>query len=131
MQNMDPKWGKAYWFVHWQLPAYQQLVQAFLRDIITEEELKLFIKWHDYSPDPRPGISKSDVEIMNALIYNLPDKLAARWMLRFGLISREEHKKLLKAEGLHPDWIDKVAESEFLNNLTDERTSVKTALTSL
>jgi len=131
MWNMDEKWARAYWFSHWQLPAYDQLVEAYFRGVISLEELRKFIIWHDYSPDPRPGISKSDVDIMNELIYRMPDKLDARWMLRWGVVNKDEYKKLRAMDGLHPDWLEKVAEAEFLNNLTDERSAVKTAIASL
>jgi len=131
MWNMDEKWAKAYWEAHWELPAYEQLVEAYFRGIISLEELRKYIVWHDYKPTPRPGISKSDVDIMNELIYRIPDKLDARWMLRWGVINRDEYKELRKKNGLHPDWIEKVTEAEFLNNLVDERSAVKTAIASL
>jgi len=126
----DDYWARAYWWSHWELPAFGQLQEAYFRGIITESELKQFIKWHDYSPDPRPGISKSDLEIMFELIFKMPDKLDARWMRRWGIINSEEHKQLLKAEGLHPDWLDRVALAERMNMLADERTEIKSALRS-
>ncbi len=126
----DDYWARAYWWSHWELPAFGQLQEAYFRDIITREEFRKYIVWHDYSPDPRPGISKSDVDIMNELIFKMPDKLDARWMRRWGIITTEEHKRLLKYEGLHPDWLDRVALAEKMNMLSDERTEVKSALRS-
>jgi len=131
MWNMEEKWARAYWEAHWELPAYEQLVEAYFRGIITLEELRKFIVWHDYKPTPRPGISKSDVDIMNELIYKMPDKLDARWMLRWGIISRDEHKKLIAMTGLHPDWIEKVSRAEFMNNLMDERTALRSAIVAM
>lgn len=123
-------WARAYWWSHWELPSFGQLQEAYFRDIITLEEFKKFIQWHDYSPTPRPGISKSDMEIMYELIFKMPDKLDARWMRRWGIIDSEEHKKLLKYEGLHPDWLDRVALAEKMNMLQDERNEIKSALRS-
>lgn len=124
----DEYWSRAYWWSHWELPAFGQLQDAYFRGIITEDELKQYIKWHDYSPNPRPGISKSDLDIMYELIFKMPDKLDARWMRRWGIIDSEEHKQLLKAEGIHPDWIDRVALAEKMNMLADERSEIKSAL---
>ena len=123
-------WSRAYWWSHWELPAFRQLQEAYFRGIISESELREFIKWHDYSPEPRPGISKSDQEIMFQLIFKMPDKLDARWMRRWGIIDSDEHRDLLKYDGLHPDWLDRVALAEKMNMLSDERTEVKSALRS-
>jgi len=118
-------WARAYWWSHWELPAFGQLQDAYFRGIITEEELKKFIQWHDYSPTPRPGISKSDLEIMYQLIFRMPDKLDARFMRRWGIIDTETHKELLKMTGLHPDWLDRVALGEKMQLLIDERSEAK------
>ncbi|MBW2672789.1 MAG: hypothetical protein JRD89_05125 [Deltaproteobacteria bacterium] len=120
-------WSRAYWWSHWELPAFGQLQEAYFRDIITRDEFEQYIKWHDYSPTPRPGVSKSDLEIMYELIFRMPDKLDARWMRRWGIIDSDEHKQLLKYEGLHPDWLDRVALAEKMNMLSDERTEIKSA----
>jgi len=54
----------------------------------------------------------------------MPDKLDARWMRRWGIIDSDEHKQLLKYEGLHPDWLDRVALAEKMNMLSDEQISI-------
>ena len=124
-QGLSEYWAKNYWEAHWVLPSFENIRDAFWRGIISEEEFKKYIVWHDYKPEPRPGISKSDQEIMLELSYDLPGKIDVRWMLRWGIIDRETAKELLKMKGLHPDWIDRVAEAEYLNQLLDERTRVK------
>ena len=127
----DELWCRAYWEAHWKLPSFEQLQEAFFRGIINLDEFRKYIVWHDYKPTPRPGISKSDVDIMNELIYKLPDKLDARWMLRWGIITKEEFKQIISWRGYHPDWLDKVYEGEYWNLLLDERTAVKSAITAL
>jgi len=127
-QGYDELWSRAYWHAHWELPSFENLREAFWRGIISLQEFRQYIIWHDYAPFPRPGISKSDVDIMNELSYKLPGKIDARWMLRWGIITREEHEKLIKMEGMHPEWIKKVAEAEYMNMLLDERTGVKSAV---
>jgi len=129
-QGLTEYWAKNYWEAHWVLPSFDNLREAFWRGIISEEEYKKYIVWHDYKPEPRPGISKSDQAIMAELSYKLPGRIDARWMVRWGLISKEDLKALTKAEGMHPKWIDKVTEAEYLNQLLEERTRVKSEYTS-
>ena len=124
-QGLNKYWAENYWEAHWVLPSFSDLREAFWRGIITKEEFQKYVVWHDYKPDPRPGISKSDLDIMAELSYKLPGRIDARWMVRWGIIDLDKLKDLTRAEGMHPDWIDKVAEAEYLNQLLDERTRVK------
>jgi hypothetical protein len=130
MQGFSEEWSKAYWFAHWELPGFGELREAFWRGIINEDEFRQFIVWRDYAPFARKGISKSDVDILKELSYKLPGRLEARWMLKWGIISKDELINLTKMEGYHPDWADKVAESEFMNLLSDERSFLITQLKS-
>jgi hypothetical protein len=100
-------WAKAYWENHWKLLEIGHVKEAFFRGIIDEEELKKYLVWHDYKPEPRPGIHISDRDIMSQLVWDLPGRIDLRWMWESGAITEEEAKKMLKATGLHPDWIDK------------------------
>ncbi|RLF21698.1 MAG: hypothetical protein DRN15_10705 [Thermoprotei archaeon] len=122
MQNYHPYWASAYWEAHWRLPSFENLRKAFFRGIINAEEFKKFVIWHDYRPFPRPGISKSDVEIMMALQYELPTRIDTRWMVKYGIIDFNKHRELVKMEGYHPDWIDNIAKAEVINVVVDERT---------
>jgi len=126
--GLSEYWAKNYWEAHWRLPSFENLREAWWRGIITEEEFRKYIVWHDYKPEPRPGITKSDLDIMNELSYDLPGRIDVRWMVRWGVIGKDEHRKLIKMRGMHPEWADKVAEAEFLNQLLDERTRVLSAL---
>lgn len=124
-------WARAYWWSHWELPEFGRLQQAYYRKLITHDEFLRYVQWHDYSPEARPGISKSDVEIMSELIWQLPGKLDARFMRRWGLIDQKEHEYLLRADGMHPDWLSRVALAERMNMLQDERGEVKSVLRSM
>jgi len=64
---------------------------------------------------------------MFELIFRLPDKIEARFMRRWGLITTEQHKELLKMGGIHPEWIDRVALAEAKQLTIDERSEVKSA----
>ena len=126
-QGFDEMWSKAYWEAHWKLPSFENIREAFWRGIVTEEEFKKYIVWHDYKPEPRPGISKSDQEIMLELSYKLPGRIDARWMYEWNVISEEELRQLLKMDGLHPDWIDKVKDAYVKNIFRDELSRIRSA----
>jgi len=111
MQGLDKYWAEKYWEAHWVLPSFGNLREAFWRGIITEEEFRKFIVWHDYKPEPRPGISKSDQDIIAELSYELPGRIDARWMFEQGAIDFEQLKKLYAMSGLHPDWIGPTVEA--------------------
>jgi len=125
-QGLSEYWAGKYWEAHWVLPGFGDLREAMWRDIISEEEFGKYVIWHDYRPEPRPGISKSDQQIMRELSYNLPSRIEARYMLRWGTIGKDELKQLEKARGIHPDWLERIADAEYLNQLIEERNRIKT-----
>jgi len=127
-QGLSKYWVDRYVIAHWELPAFSQLREAFWRGIIDAEDFRKFIVKHDYRPDPWPGHKKSDLDIMYELSYKLPGRIDARWMLRWGVIGREELKQLTMMEGIHPEWVDRVVEGEIRNMLIDERTRLLTQL---
>jgi len=124
-QGLSEYWAKSYWEAHWVLPSFGDLRTAFWRGIISLDEFNKYIVWHDYKPEPRPGIEKSDLKIMSELSYEIPGRIDARWMLRWGLIDTMKHKELMKWRGVHPEWLDLVSEAEWMNMLLDERTALK------
>jgi len=130
-QGLSEYWAKNYWEAHWRLPSFENLREAWWRGIISRDEFRKYVVWHDYKPEPRPGISKSDMDIMNELSYELPGKLDLRWMWRWGLISEEEFRALLAKTGIHPDYLDAVADAYMKNELLDERNRFATTLETL
>ena len=130
MQKLHPYWASAYWEAHWRLPSFENLREAFWRGIISADEFKKYIIWHDYRPFPRPDISKSDVDIMMQLQWRLPTRIDTRWMAKYGLINWSQHLKLVQMEG-YPDGdpynlgfniAETVAKAEIINVVVDERT---------
>jgi len=124
-QGLSEYWAKNYWEAHWVLPSFGDLREAFWRGIISKEEFMRYIVWHDYKPEPRPGISKSDQQIMSELSYRLPGRIDARWMVRWGIIGTEDLQRLVAMEGMHPEWVPKIAEAEWMNILLDERNALR------
>lgn len=123
-QGLSEYWAKNYWEAHWRLPSFENLREAYWRGIITEEEFRKYIVWHDYRNVPRPGISKSDQDIIAELSYELPGRIDLRWMFEHGVISEEDFRKYLRMTGLHPDWVDKVAEAQMRTVMRSEIESV-------
>jgi len=130
-QGLSEYWAKNYWEAHWRLPSFENLREAWWRGIISRDEFRKYVVWHDYKPEPRPGISKSDLDIMNELSYELPGKLDLRWMWRWGKISEDEFRALLAKTGIHPDYLDAVADAYMANELLDERNRFATTLETL
>ncbi|MBW2559505.1 MAG: hypothetical protein JRE40_01485 [Deltaproteobacteria bacterium] len=119
-QGLSEYWAKAYWDSHWVLPSFGDLREAFWRGIITESEYRKYVVWHDYSPSPRPGISKSDQDIMAELSYELPGRIDSRWMFRWGEVDFDTLKELFEKQGLHPDWVERVARATAKNQWLTE-----------
>jgi len=66
-QGFSAFWADAFWEAHWMLPARGEIVDAFHRGVVSLDELSKFLVWLDYKPEPRPGISKSDLEILRGI----------------------------------------------------------------
>lgn len=89
-QGYSSMWAWYFWDAHWVLPAFTQIVDAFHRGILTREERDKYIVWHDFSPRARPGIAKSDLEILAGLEKTLIPRVDLRRGWELGRISDEE-----------------------------------------
>jgi len=106
-QGYNELWSRAYWEAHWRLPSPERIYEAFHRGILSEDEVKKYIVWHDYKPTPRPGIHISDVDLMLKLTYRLPTRTEARMMYEMGILGDQEIDEIVRAEGIEPRYRDK------------------------
>jgi len=126
LQGFSRFWSEAYWEAHWVLPPTERTRTAFLRKQISEEEYRKFLIWYDFKPEPRPGISKSDVDLMLATQYEWPGAIETRWLIEWGIIAPEEGVELLKAQGTDPKWAPRTMQAILLNQLREELGKVRT-----
>jgi len=121
-QGLSDYWVDCYWTAHWNLPSFGDVREAFWRGIIDADDYWRYILKHDYRPDPWPGHKKSDQQIMFELSFRLPTAIEQRWMLRWGLLDYAGLVDLMAKSGLHPQWLNPVAQAIMRQMLTDERT---------
>ena len=126
MHALSAEFSKMYWDAHWMLPPTERTRTAFLRKQIPEEEYRKFLVWYDFKPDPRPGISLSDVDLMLKTQYSWPGRIDTRWLIEWGIIDEAAGLELIKAGGMDPTWAPKVLEAYMLNQLREELGKVRT-----
>ncbi|MEM4298552.1 MAG: hypothetical protein QW815_09325, partial [Nitrososphaerota archaeon] len=84
-----------------------------------------YLSLYNYRAEPRAGFTTKELDMMYELSFRLPSWREVRRMLRWGLLSEDEFKALVMADGLHPKYIDKVVQGEWLDHLQDERNALR------
>jgi len=125
LQGFSRYWSEAYWEAHWMLPPPERTRTAFLRKQIPEADYRKFLIWYDFKPEPRPGVSLSDVDIMLQTQYEWPERIDTRWLIEWGIITPQEGVDLIKAGGMDPAWAPRVAEAYLLNQVREELGKVR------
>lgn len=103
LQGYSGAWSKAYWEAHWVLPSRGEVVAAYHRGGISAEERDRYLVWLDYSPTPRPGIAKSDLEILAGLQKTLMPRVDLRRGFELGRLSREDLEARFRWLGYEDD----------------------------
>ena len=119
-------WSQAYWEAHWRLPSRDEIVDAFHRGLLTDEERDVFLVLHDLKPDPRPGISKSDMTLIAAIQKTLIPRVDLRRGWELGLLSDARLLKGYKDLGYEEDAAT-MATIQKAIALSGERTAVARA----
>ena len=103
-----------YWFwrAHWVLPSVGQVFDMYHRGIQMPMSVTDYLKWADYAPEWRVPLEE--------LSWDLPGRIDARWMFRWGLITVDELQDLLVARGLDPRWAGRVAQATAKNQWLTE-----------
>lgn len=115
-------WSDTWWTAHWNPIGFDRIIEMFHRGIIDEADFIRRLILLDFRPD--------DTEIMKELIFKLPNRLEARIMSRFGLLTDDQLDRILEAEGILPEFKPalKTMFQEF--NLTNIFTRTESAATS-
>jgi len=134
------QWANMYWWNHWIIPTFEQARTFFFRQIgrifiktgmervkeawdqgkfsEAQEAFRFLQRLADLSPVFR--------NYWEELSFEYPGRIDTRWMFEWGLIDRKELKSLMLADGLHPEWVDRVAEAYIRNQLRDELNRIRT-----
>jgi len=93
--------------------------------------LILYAKWWDYAPFSWVENFPPDRAIMMDLMADIPTRIDARWMYKWGVISDKELFRIVLARGMHPDWVKNITIGEAMNALAEERTYARTGVVAL
>ncbi|MEM4469076.1 MAG: hypothetical protein QXS32_08440 [Candidatus Nezhaarchaeales archaeon] len=119
VKNMIESW--------YAVPSLRDLQEALWRGLISPDEYRKYLALYNYRTEPRKGFTTKELDLMYELSFRLPSWREVRRMLRWGLLTEDEFKQLMMADGLHPKYVDKVVQGEWLDLLQDERSALRTA----
>lgn len=102
-QGFSQEWTDAFWVSHWREVARRDVMDGYHRGVIDEAERDKLLVILDYRPDPRPGISVSDLEIVGSIGKYLIPRVDLRRSFKLGLIDFEELVKRYEWIGYEDD----------------------------
>lgn len=97
-QGFSRFWSDTFWTAHWKPIDLQVITEMFHRGIIPEEDFIRRLILLDFRPD--------DTELIKQVLFNLPNRIEARLMARFGLLSDEQLDEIIKASGVREDFVE-------------------------
>ncbi len=118
-QGFTKAWADRFWTAHWRPIDFDRATDMFHRGIIDEADYIKRLIILDFRP--------TDAELVRKLTFRLPNRIEARVMSRFGLLSDEQINEVIRAEGIREDFVEplRVMMQEF--NLTSAFTRQETA----
>lgn len=96
--GFDEFWSDTFWTAHWRPIEFETAANMFHRGIIDRDDLIRRLVILDFRPD--------DANLLQQLIFRLPNRIEARLMSRFGLLTDDQINEILRAEGVREDFID-------------------------
>lgn len=117
LQGFSEEWADRYWTAHWKWVPNETAIEMFHRGIISQEDLVRTFLINDIHP--------RTVEWWTRFIYRLPNRVEARIMGRFGLLTEEQMDRILKAEGIDPEFIPALRTMIFEYHLGSVQTKIE------
>ncbi|MGH9879591.1 MAG: hypothetical protein ACRD5H_18335, partial [Nitrososphaerales archaeon] len=96
--GFDEFWSTTFWTAHWKPLDLEVITEMFHRQIITEEDFIRRLIILDFRPD--------DTEIVKQWLFRLPNRVEARIMARFGLLTNEQLNEIIRSEGVREDFVE-------------------------
>jgi len=90
--------------------------------------IEQYMKWQDYAPFAWINGFTADRQLQIDLMADIPQRIDARWMYKWGIINDEVVRRIVTARGFHPMWVDPITVAECMNALAEERTYVRTGI---
>jgi hypothetical protein len=90
-------WSDTFWTAHWVPIDLDRITEMFHRGIITEADFIRRLIILDFRPD--------DTELVKEVLFKLPNRVEARLMARFGLLTDAQLDEIIKAEGVREDFV--------------------------
>lgn len=102
------------------------------------DAINIYMKWHDYFYGSWIRGFTSDRWILIDLMADIPTRIDARWMYKWGVWTGAEPKtfqsdslelsRIVVARGIHPKYVHLVSLGEVLNSVAEERTLLRSSV---
>ena len=102
-QGFSSAWSASYWEAHWRDIAEDRIHQAYHRGVITQADRDKYLVLLDYRPTSRPGISKSDLEIVTGLAKTQIPRVDLRRGWELGQVPDADLVRRFEALGYEDD----------------------------
>ena len=112
-----------YWAAHWILPSVTQAFEMFHRDVISEEELRGFLRTQDIAPGWRDELV--------SIAYNVISRVDIRRMYREGIVNEAEVTRVYLDEGYTPQDAERLTRFAVADATADARELTKAEVLAL